>query len=357
MDDVVELDYNPFATPVEYRTSSGGISHAKARAEVDQRRKNSDDHHPLRSAGLSTTFEDVGITRPHLTRILDGRSSTDIPLTENENELDSSTENEIEQLVIVHEIPSICEKLYIFRWIKLLPPKTALHNTSSEESTVLFSSSQEPDSSTLVENGKSQGSAFSSSTIRRVPASRLSFFPPPSKASALASPSFLPPVQSQPLNKPLYTRYATSPAPSLNTILTALPIAASTRDTIIARLSFDSASSSYSEREPFLDNHEGHELDDVQASSPRLSRENSQDYSNGDTPRRLKNGKYPYTERPHPRHHDSSTVTSTPKVRGEPLSHGRSLSEDYTGPPPPPSTRIRNVQLEPSPVMQMTNQS
>ncbi|KAJ7065905.1 hypothetical protein B0H15DRAFT_807666 [Mycena belliarum] len=45
--------------------------------------------------------------------------------------------------------------------------------------------------------------------------------------------------------------------PSLASILTALPIQPSTRDTIIQRLSYDSTASSYSDRD------EGHELDDV----------------------------------------------------------------------------------------------
>jgi hypothetical protein len=51
----------------------------------------------------------------------------------------------------------------------------------------------------------------------------------------------------------------------LNTILQALPIAASTRDTIIARLSLDSASSSYSDRgrNGSGNDDEGHELDHV----------------------------------------------------------------------------------------------
>ena len=71
---------------------------------------------------------------------------------------------------------------------------------------------------------------------------------------------------------PKYNRYSPSPVNnSLSSILTALPIAASTRDEIITRLSFDSVSSSLSDRSRVNSDEEvGHELDDV-AKSSRLA--------------------------------------------------------------------------------------
>lgn len=98
-------------------------------------------------------------------------------------------------------------------------------------------------------------------SIRRIPASQLSFFPPHTKPHQSDPPPSLPsePKQSR------HVRYATAPgtssgtgsSPSLTSLLAALPIQPSTRDTIIARLSYESTSSSYSDRD------EGHELDDV----------------------------------------------------------------------------------------------
>jgi hypothetical protein len=101
-------------------------------------------------------------------------------------------------------------------------------------------------------------------TIRRIPASHLSFFPPPSLKDSVEVPTqshnLVTPAPDRPSSR---THNRAVSSPSLTSILTALPIAASTRDTIIARLSFDSLSSSYSDREEAEHSHDGLELDDV----------------------------------------------------------------------------------------------
>lgn len=108
--------------------------------------------------------------------------------------------------------------------------------------------------------------------ICRVPASQLSFFPPSStsqKASLQVPDYFSKTTQPRPLlkntpNKPYgQARFTPSPVHSFTSILTALPIAASTRDDIIARLSFDSVSSSYTDSHRGSVYNEGHEMGDV----------------------------------------------------------------------------------------------
>ncbi|KAF8828590.1 hypothetical protein HHX47_DHR3000394 [Lentinula edodes] len=388
-DDVDQLHYNPFAAPVDSRPRSLSTSSLQNNSffptspstlSVTANIHNDDrgscaggdnqhteirktqaedasilDHHPLRSAGLSNSFEDAGVTRPHLTRILDGDRLVDVPSFPNDEEdtgQDEATSNE--KVVIVHEKTS-------------LPPPTVTPSfaTSSDEPASFYShkftvpeASQSPTATTI-----------SSSAIRRIPASELSFFPPSSRTSALSNSSSPSPLsQPRPSNsRIIHNRHATTPAPSLNTILTALPIAASTRDTIIARLSFDSPSSSYNdqEREPYLNGHEGHELADVQARrepSRRSLEEDWQGYLDGVTTKLLKNSQSTFTNDPVSKQPDISAINPDWKARSERVGpnfngHGRSFSEEYTGPalslPSISSTRIRNVQLEPSPVMQI----
>ncbi|KAJ3899823.1 peptidoglycan-binding LysM domain protein [Lentinula edodes] len=432
-DDVDQLHYNPFAAPVDSRPRSLSTSSLQNNSffptspstlSVTANIHNDDrgscaggdnqhteirktqaedasilDHHPLRSAGLSNSFEDAGVTRPHLTRILDGDRLVDVPSFPNDEEdtgQDEATSNE--KVVIVHEVSSkdslagvalkyrinltelrranhlwssdsihLRNILYIPLEKTSLPPPTVTPSfaTSSDEPASFYShkftvpeASQSPTATTI-----------SSSAIRRIPASELSFFPPSSRTSALSNSSSPSPLsQPRPSNsRIIHNRHATTPAPSLNTILTALPIAASTRDTIIARLSFDSPSSSYNdqEREPYLNGHEGHELADVQARrepSRRSLEEDWQGYLDGVTTKLLKNSQSTFTNDPVSKQPDISAINPDWKARSERVGpnfngHGRSFSEEYTGPalslPSISSTRIRNVQLEPSPVMQI----
>jgi len=166
------------------------------------------------------------------------------------------------------------------------------------------------------------------STIRRIPASQLSFFPPPAKPSARSAensddPSFMRPGSG-------YGSGSGSASPTqhsraLSSILTAFPFAASTRGTIVTRLSFDS------ERTSMSDDQE-HELDEVRTS--------------------------PLTARPWLR--SSSEIahrTSTSSTRSKrsispatPVDHRKSWAHtDATE----QHAAIRTVQLEPSPAMKL----
>jgi len=181
------------------------------------------------------------------------------------------------------------------------------------------------------------------STIRRIPASQLSFFPPPANPSALPNAKSNDPhdVQySYPSASPSSKRSGTgsgsgSPAQhsrTLTSILTAFPIAASTRDTIIARLSFDSERSDV----------QGHELDEVRT-SPLTARRRLQSPSFHDEIERRTS---PSATR--------SRLMSSPNFAPRsvspttPVDHQKSWTHtDVTESRAP----IRTVQLEPSPAM------
>ena len=109
--------------------------------------------------------------------------------------------------------------------------------------------------------------------VVRVPAKQLTYFPPSSTKNLESRSSRhsldnlnsdrLSPIPSNKHDLSLLNN-------SLTSILTALPIAASTRDKIITRLSFDSVSSSYSDTSRVSpDEENGHELGEVR----KLSRE------------------------------------------------------------------------------------
>lgn len=181
--------------------------------------------------------------------------------------------------------------------------------------------------------------------VLRVPTSRMSFFPPPATSGKTPSMSsaLLPPLGSN-VKPPSHARHLTSP--SLVSILTALPIFSSTRDDLIARLSFDSASSNVSERSrPSLDHSEGHELD-VVVNHEQMASQLSQ-----------------ITHRPKftsktvdPNVLQSMAGSEPPAVHPIQARDTRHLS---TSPPAmyipriPDSTSIRTVQMEPSPIMQL----
>ena len=208
------------------------------------------------------------------------------------------------------------------------------------------SSTESYDSTSL--NGNQNGTSATlhsnspASTICRIPVSQLSFFPPSSKPSALPpslSPSRTPNTQNSTHPYPTYsknTHNATSP--SLSSILTALPIAASTRDTIIARLSFDSVSSSYSDRDRERDEEgEGHELDDVRIRERVM-----------ETPKARVRPSNVHWDKKLPSPPPSPTHSRTTSSSGHHL--WESVSNRVH---PDPKTPIRTVQLEPSPVMQL----
>jgi hypothetical protein len=192
--------------------------------------------------------------------------------------------------------------------------------------------------------------------IQRVPMSRMSFFPPPATSgktpSISSTPSQLFPSNLKP---PSHARYSTSP--SLVSILTALPIAASTRDDLIARLSFDSTSSSVSDRSrSSLDPSEGHELNVVANRQPLPSKP--------DVGRQIRtisglpSSSATSSSRLHakiPLYHEPTTpVAAQSKQFRNP--HSRHLSSSPPAsyiPQTPDRSSIRTIQMEPSPIMQL----
>ncbi|KAG6827342.1 hypothetical protein H0H92_012163 [Tricholoma furcatifolium] len=329
-------------------------------------RSNTSCMHPLRSAGLAPGPEDAGVTRPHLSRVLDVGTGTlvDAPPVATDYDSPSSAETE----VLIHKVTSgdslagvslkygitlaelrranhlwtsdsihLRTHLYVpvdkATRLKPTPVDNLLSITPEEEvsgSTYTLPTSDEENNPQLVQPSNAE-------TIRRVPASHLSFFPPPSVAKPVL-PS-VPSEQRIPTSTTIHhTRYTSHPSNSLTSLLTSLPIAASTRDTIMARISFDSVSSSFSDREIEED---AHELDDVSFSSSNHDLRNSlpMDSVSLVTP----------------------TGTRAPPLRGgearnssesSTLAHIRHLSSSprsYI----PPHPEIRTMQLEPSPEMQI----
>ena len=196
--------------------------------------------------------------------------------------------------------------------------------------------------------------------IRKVPSSQLTFFPPSSHKgleSNLNEPYqdigiSLHPSESHRPPAGGYSRNISSPASySLSSILTALPIAASTRDEIITRLSFDSVSSNYSDNSRTNSDDEiGHELDDVakhkNSSIPKTLCEDVDEMSIP-TPKALQNFEISPSQQ-------SSRITSSSSLPNN--SQFRSLSS--TSPPrfyvsQAYETSVRTYQMEPSPSMQL----
>lgn len=184
-----------------------------------------------------------------------------------------------------------------------------------------------------------------SSTIRRIPASKLSFFPPASKSTILPNSDDLFNSQYGYTTTTMPSRRSNdSPAHhsrALSSILTAFPLAASTRDTIIARLSFDSERSSTSDEQE-------HELDDVRASMmtarPRLRSSTSR----GDMTNTAKSGSP--TRSRSKRSSKSRHSTSPPASQRTPIDSRKSWTHTDTI---NSSTAVRTIQLEPSPAMRV----
>lgn len=208
----------------------------------------------------------------------------------------------------------------------------------------------DPFRSAQAEESEPAASLSTLGPIRRVPTAHMSFFPPPahpqSKHSDDSSSTQLRDEAINGLSNG-HLRYATTPSHSLTSILTALPIAASTRDTIIARLSFESTSSSYTDHSRCETYQEGHELDHVKYIERPVSNTNTPDHRDS-AQASLKSG-------------TKSTPLATKYVPSPPNSSLPSSSRqrhprNSSSPPAsyiPRQTHIRTVQLEPSPVMQL----
>ncbi|ESK90845.1 lysm and peptidoglycan-binding domain-containing protein 1 [Moniliophthora roreri MCA 2997] len=305
-------------------------------------------HHPLRSAGSPKGIEDTGVTRPHLNRALTGKL-IDFEEDSGSDKLDEEVDGEI---VLVHQVApkDSLAGVALKYGISLADLRRANHLWSSDSihlrKELYIPVGKTSHAASKVKSCNVVGSPAdvispvndklkpSTGTIRRIPAKQLSFFPPPTKPN-------IPPDTSQCLSidvadtpqKPYHARYLSTPSTSLNSILTALPIAASTRDTIMARLSFDSPGSSYSDQEQR--NREDHELDDVRAS--RHARSFSQDAIRDD--------------RPNSKLGESTTPNHTTTRYQPSVMQYRNSSAETEG--RPFSKHIRTVQLEPSPTMQM----
>ncbi|KAJ6507248.1 peptidoglycan-binding LysM domain protein [Mycena vitilis] len=247
-------------------------------------------HHPLRSADLSSGFRNgAGVTRPQLTRILNIPALVDAPPVPGADMIVAEPAPD-EKVVLVHEITSkdSLAGVSLKYGISMAELRKANHLWSSDSihlRKILYIPLDKTTRKELVppllvstedteESSPSpiHDTAGSMATIRRVPASHLSFFPPHARTHETDPPSPpapLPPRTKHPQSR--HARYATTPAsssalpgtagsPSLTSILSALPIQPSTRDTIMARLSYDSTATHSS---GYSDHGEGHELDDV----------------------------------------------------------------------------------------------
>jgi len=322
--------------------------------------------HPLRSAGLATAFNVTGITRPHLTRMVTVGSLVGAPPIESDCNIETQLEG---QEVLVHEVclfpPLDSAKITACKvcpgdslagislkyGITLANLRRANHLWASDSihlRTVLYipldqasriqkifvdanlapvslleqSFDPEPPNDHL----RVQRSSLES--IQRIPSSQLSFFPPSShKTTQPNAPSSF---QSTYESGSRHTRSSSYPSQS---ITSTLPIAASSRDTFISRLSFDSVSSSYSERESEYSS-EDLELDDVKhiADKPGDADVDSEALLTPRTTHRTTHSRTP------------SASSSQVDIR-----HLSSSPKSYI----PPHPQIRTVQLEPSPIMRI----
>jgi hypothetical protein len=328
--------------------------------------------HPLRSAAFNTSFNVGSVTRPHLARMLDVGTLVDAPPLEPDSNLDVHGEHKDvlvhtvcrtfitpspnHQIIPTQVIPGdslagISLKYGIsltnlrranqlwasdsihLRTVLYIPLNQASRfkkMPANSQLTLDLASEQPPDgpesSNTMTT------SQVSSDVIQRVPASQLSFFPPPSTKAAMPIPS-----QDPPSSTPHHVRSSSYPSQSLTSLLNTLPIAPSTRDTFISRLSFDGTSSSYSDRES--ETSEDLELDDVKH-APRTAKLIDADL---DIPTPVTPKAIPKVVR---RASLSSSVHSHTSTNPRHIS---SSPQSYI----PPHPQIRTVQLEPSPIMQI----
>ncbi|KAF5380513.1 hypothetical protein D9615_004747 [Tricholomella constricta] len=325
--------------------------------------------YPLRSAGLASEPNDAGITRPHLSRVLNVDTLVDAPPVEADSIPDTSVEVKD---VLVHEINSgdslagvalkygismaelrranqlwASDSIHLRAELYIPVDKAARLKPIPADNLITITPAEEipnpMDPSFYIRNAQEFQAIRRPSdteTIRRVPASQLAFFPP-SSVNKTASQSRLPHdhVRSASASASHHTRYASHPSISLTSLLTSLPIAASTRDTIIARLSFDSVSSSYSDREEEADSHELEDVRPIEATGVHNETRYSAPLL---TPKAIH--RTPRIAAPAESQNSSSTMRSHTHI-GQ-LSGS---SQAYI----PSHPQIRTVQMEPSPKMQL----
>jgi hypothetical protein len=194
--------------------------------------------------------------------------------------------------------------------------------------------------------------------IRKIPSSQLTFFPRSTNKnleSSLNEPfrdidiSLHPSESHRPPNGFYSSRHISSPASySLSSILTALPIAASTRDEIITRLSFDSVSSNFSDKSRTNSDEEiGHELDDVaKHKNSRIPKTLCEDIDEMSmpTPKALQNPEILPSQQ-------GSRITSSSSLPKNSRVSSTSPPRFYVS--QAYETSVRTYQMEPSPNMQL----
>ena len=200
--------------------------------------------------------------------------------------------------------------------------------------------------------------------VVRVPAKQLTYFPPSSTKNLDSTPSrhsldnpSESPASSTRISPSSSGRYDPSPLNnSLTSILTALPIAASTRDELLTRLSLDSVSSSYSDTSRRNSSEVGHELDEVHKPSrgrrgrPRVSLSNYPDADDISSPTpkaRPQNNSLP----PSPRLASVRVPGYLPKSSDVHSISSCSPPQFYIS--QLHETFVRTSQLEPSPAMEI----
>ncbi|KAF8160695.1 hypothetical protein B0H34DRAFT_672838 [Crassisporium funariophilum] len=357
--------------------------------------------HPLKSALAAPNtaiFRDLGVTRPHLSRIVNEGTLVDAPTIGSDEVLNPAVPPDEERDVIMHEVTSkdslagvslkygislpnlrranqlwTSDSIHL-RKVLYIPVDQASRAREfiTEPKLISFTPDLQDeiveyfDAESAISSPTSGESIHASPTnlailIHKVPTKQLSFFPPPNKISTSnsnghpeANGAQMHPTTLQQKGSPGLQRYTSSPANnSLTSILTALPIAASTRDEIITRLSFDSVSSSFSDRSRAnSDEESGHELDEVAKhmrfhKHKNLGRFEDVDETTMPTPKASQRP----SQLPHRQPLEVTSSSSLPKT-----SHVRSLSSSS-----PPrfyvsqahETSIRTYQMEPSPGMQL----
>lgn len=241
-------------------------------------------------------------------------------------------------------------------------------DTSEEETTVFNNGAHSSPLSFDDDKSDIGGLTKPSINVVRVPANQLTYFPPSSTKNlesrsdrhsldnpspTLTSGSRISPTSSNKYDPTLQNK-------SLTSILTALPIAASTRDEIISRLSFDSVSSSYSDTSRGSPSERNsHELGEVRMLRRRRRdelmvslNEGDADDMSMDTPKgRPLNNSLPPSPTTATRQLPYAPPGSLPKS-----SHVRSISS--CSPPrfyvsQPHETFVRSSQPEPSPAMEI----
>ncbi|KAF8629905.1 hypothetical protein AX15_003257 [Amanita polypyramis BW_CC] len=331
--------------------------------------------HPLKSAGLAPGDGDAGVTRPHLSRLTRDTAS-DSTLDSRSDDEDTGRQRGIEgheREVIVHKVtpkdslPGVSLKYGIplaeLRQLNQLWTSDSIHLRDVlyipvEKAARTYSNSlADPAPQNTLSKAEIIHSSHNldippSTTIQRIPASQLSFFPPTrtklrrDRRCSLIDQATMP-SKLVTLPRGFARTLSLQPAP-LTSLLTALPIAASIRDDIVARLSFDSTTSSFDDRSKGqTDSEENHELEDVTAThNVILGLRFSSEDPPGE-PTSLSNV-----------NHESATPRidilhdSVPGSDNAPRVLPAHLPSSYI-PSSSSFSAVRTVQMEPSPLMQI----